>query len=137
VGELALPLIRSVVARVMGGCPRPSFLATCSRQKSWLCPSLAVTLGRAGPEPHLGSIDELALVTGPWVSQPKSMSMGQMAWQFVYLVVVWTRERCPPHPSSPVSPVAGRRAGLGRTGYVLHQLQHSGEWALHFTWSAK
>lgn len=45
---------------------------------SWLCFSPAAALGRAGPEPHLDSTGELALVAGVQVGCLEGMTMGEL-----------------------------------------------------------
>lgn len=113
VGELTpLSLVCHVVACVRERCPPPPCpLATCVRQESWPCPSLALAPGRLRHALLLGSTLELNLLVGAlvlWVREQESCPCPSL----IYHVVVWAREVGNSPLSHLLPPATGRRAGL-------------------------
>lgn len=86
-------------------------LATCVRQESWPCPSLALAPGRLRHALLLGSTLELNLLVGAlvlWAREQESCPCPSL----IYHVVVWAREVGNSPLSHLLPPATGRRAGL-------------------------
>jgi hypothetical protein len=86
-------------------------------QEGWPYPSLAASLGRAGPAPRLGNIVELAWCWGCKWAICEGVSAGEvfLPFFFFFWAVAWMRERSSPPLPHPSRSMAGGRAGLSIT----------------------